>query len=203
MKLHTDEQKLQMLNSEPPQWLVEEYQKRDYIPIWAMEILLNEIFTPMGWKLDILKAEDVANEFVVSVSLSVHFERTGWITRGGIGAAPVRQYKGQDNQRAQPHEWYMTKITNALQSDAPSAYSHAHSNACEKLGNVFGVNLKRGKAGEASAAKTTTRSELEEAWLALPESKKRDPKVKALFKLKGASFSKEGQLEIQKGGDNA
>lgn len=167
---------LAQLNQEPPESIIKEHKGVLYVPIEYIEMTLDKIFTPFGWSSDIVSETRVLNEWVVSVQLRIHVNGFT-LTRPGTGSMPIQQKK--DTSISQFED---AKFSNSMQKSAPSALSHAMSNAAEKLGRCFGVNLKRAKGKKyniyADAASLEDNLEsLEAAWNNLPPEKRRDQSI--------------------------
>lgn len=113
----------------------------DYLPIGIKQTLLDEIFFGL-WNIKNAQWKQVLNEVCFTLELEVyHPVQEMWITRTGSGATPIQQDKGSSPEEIEK------KKTRALEKDFPHAEANAFSNACGKLGKIFGRDLGR-KFGE-------------------------------------------------------
>jgi hypothetical protein len=137
----------EILNQEPPASRIVErkdvsvkingkYQKYRYIPVSAVEAMLDEIFTVFGWELVNFRWETVANEIIASADLRVCFGDK-WITRTGSAAVMIQQVKGSKLSDIDG------KFKNALEKDFPHLKSDVLTNAARSLGRIFGRDLNR------------------------------------------------------------
>lgn len=130
----------QLLNQEPDKKMIRKNNQAGgalYLPISYLEMTLDEIYMGL-WKMEDGQMQVVANEFVVTVQVSVfHPILKEWITRTGIGAVPIQQRRDSSITDMD------AKIKNALQKNAPAAKALAFKNACKTLGKVFGRDLNR------------------------------------------------------------
>lgn len=109
----------------------------DYLPIGVKQTLLDEIFFGL-WNIKNAQWKQVLNEICFTLELEVfHPVQEIWITRTGSGAVPIQQDKGSTPDQIEK------KKTRALEKDFPHAEANAFSNACGKLGKIFGRDLGR------------------------------------------------------------
>ena len=127
-----------ILNINPPKSIVKhhDYGKFDYLPITAVERLLDGLFD--GWSVEIKMVNPVINGIYVVVTLSAKLPNSDKVlTSDGIGFAEFQTVKG-----AAP-----TDFTQLMQSAGvlavPRARSEAIKNAAKSFGNLFGRNLTR------------------------------------------------------------
>lgn len=129
-----------LINKEPSRAAVQENRFADnakYLSIGYLEMKLDELFFGL-WKSETVDSKVVANEFVVTVQVSVFHPVAGqWITRTGIGAVPIQQKRG-----SLPTD-LNAKIVNAMQKNAPAAKAFAFKNAVKGYGKIFGRDLNR------------------------------------------------------------
>lgn len=111
--------------------------KNNYIPIGVKQMLLDQIFFGL-WQTTNVQWKQVLNEICCTLELQVfHPVEEIWITRTGAGAVPIQQDKGSTPDQIEK------KKTRALEKDFPHAEANAFSNACGKLGKLFGRDLGR------------------------------------------------------------
>lgn len=111
--------------------------KTDYIPIGVKQMLLDQLFFGL-WNTKNIQWKQVLNEVCCTLELEVfHPVEEIWITRTGAGAVPIQQDKGSTPDQIEK------KKTRALEKDFPHAEANAFSNACGKLGKIFGRDLGR------------------------------------------------------------
>ena len=127
-----------ILNQKPPKQIIKhhDFGKFDYLPITAIERLLDGLFE--DWTVKILREGVAVNGFYVVVNLTAKIPQTDKIlTSDGIGFAEFQTVKG-----AAP-----TDFTQLMQSAGvmaiPRARSEAIKNAAKSFGNLFGRNLTR------------------------------------------------------------
>jgi hypothetical protein len=113
----------------------------DFVPVDVVENELDTVFGAFGWSSEIISTTVIAQEFVVTIHLTVWVEGRA-VTRLGIGAVPIEQEKGAAIMDISQ------KKKNALQKNAPAAAAYAFKNAAKKFGNRFGRNLNRANKGE-------------------------------------------------------
>lgn len=127
-----------ILSLNPPQKIVKrhDFGKFDYLPITAVERLLDGLFD--GWTAEIVREGSVVNGFYVVVRLIAHIpqsEKT--LQADGIGFAEFQTAKG-----ASPTDF--TQLSQAAGVMAiPRAKAEAIKNAAKQFGNLFGRNLTR------------------------------------------------------------
>jgi len=127
-----------ILNINPPKSIVKhhDYGKFDYLPITAVERLLDGLFD--SWSVEIKMVNPVVNGIYVVVCLTANIPTSDKVLRAdGIGFAEFQTVKG-----ASP-----TDFTQLMQSAGvmavPRARSEAIKNAAKSFGNLFGRNLTR------------------------------------------------------------
>lgn len=109
----------------------------EYMPIGVKQMLLDQIFFGL-WQTKNVQWKQVLNEICCTLELEVyHPVEEIWITRTGAGAVPIQQDKGSTPEQIEK------KKTRALEKDFPHAEANAFSNACGKLGKIFGRDLGR------------------------------------------------------------
>jgi len=113
----------------------------DFVPVDVVENQLDTVFGAFGWSSEIVSTTVIAQEFVVTIQLTVWVEGRA-VTRLGIGAVPIEQEKGASIMDISQ------KKKNALQKNAAAAGAYAFKNAAKKFGNRFGRNLNRANKGE-------------------------------------------------------
>lgn len=117
----------------------------DYLPIGVKQMLLDQIFFGL-WNTKNVQTKQILNEVCCTLELEVyHPVQEIWITRTGAGAVPIQQKKNKDGSTPSPADIDM-KYTRALEKDFPHAEANAFSNACGKLGKIFGRDLGRDAA---------------------------------------------------------
>lgn len=127
-----------ILSLDPPSKIVKrhDYGKFDYLPITAVERLLDGLFD--GWTHEILREGAIVNGFYVVVRLKAKIPQSDkYLKADGIGFAEFQTTKG-----AAP-----TDFTKLMQSAGvmavPRAKAEAIKNAAKSFGNLFGRNLAR------------------------------------------------------------
>lgn len=127
-----------ILNMNPPDKIVKynEYGKFEYLPITAVERLLDGLFD--GWTPEITMVNPVVNGIYIVVRLTAKIPNSEKVlTADGIGFAEFQTIKG-----AAP-----TDFTKLMQSAGvmavPRARAEAIKNAAKSFGNLFGRNLTR------------------------------------------------------------
>lgn len=127
-----------LLSVDPPKAVVKrhEFGKFDYLPITAVERLLDGLFD--GWNVEILREGTAVNGFYVVVRLKAKIPQTDeYMVADGIGFAEFQTVKG-----AAPTDF--TKLSQAAGVMAvPKARAEAIKNAAKSFGNLFGRNLNR------------------------------------------------------------
>ena len=128
----------QILDNNPPKSIIRHHQygKFDYLPITAVERLLDGLFA--GWSAEILREGHVVNGFYIVVRLTAHIPNSNKVlTADGIGFAEFQTVKG-----ASPTDF--TKLMQGAGIMAiPKAKTEAIKNAAKSFGNLFGRNLLR------------------------------------------------------------
>jgi len=127
-----------VLSINPPTKIIKhhEFGKFDYLPITAVERLLDGLFD--GWTPEILREGSVINGFYVVVRLKAKIPQSDkYLVADGIGFAEFQTRRG-----AEP-----TDFTQLMQSAGvmaiPRAKAEAIKNAAKSFGNLFGRNLTR------------------------------------------------------------
>ena len=127
-----------VLSMNPPAKIIKrhDFGKFDYLPITAVERLLDGLFD--GWTVEILREGSVVNGFYVVVKLKAKIPQSDkYLVSDGIGFAEFQTAKG-----AAP-----TDFTKLMQSAGvmavPRARAEAIKNAAKSFGNLFGRNLTR------------------------------------------------------------
>lgn len=128
----------QVLSIDPPSSIVKhhEYGKFDYLPITAVERMLDGLFA--GWTVEVLREGSVINGFYVVVRLTAYIPGSDKaLTAEGIGFAEFQTSKG-----AAPTD-FTKLIQGAGVMAIPKAKAEAVKNAAKSFGNLFGRNLTR------------------------------------------------------------
>lgn len=131
-----------LVNQKPkPDW-IKKTDKRvfgkelPYIPIERIEFLLTAIFK--RWRVNIKNTQMLANSVVVTVKLEYQDPVTGeWMYQDGVGASPM-----QTDKDASATDWERIKTSSVMKA-APAAESFAIKDAAEKIGRLFGKDLRR------------------------------------------------------------
>ena len=124
-----------MLDKNPPASWVKQNQGISYIPIRIKEDLLRSIFGFFNTEI-VGGPRILGNSVVVDVHVKVfHPIMKEWITFAGTGAVPIQTQKD-----AGPLEFEKINPM-GLHKVVPSALSFAISNACNKIGRLFGSGL--------------------------------------------------------------
>ena len=127
-----------VLSINPPKSIVKhhDFGKFDYLPITAVERLLDGLFD--GWTAEVLREGAVVNGFYVVVRLSAKIPQSDKvIVADGIGFAEFQTSKG-----AAPTD-FTKLIQGAGVLAIPRAKAEAIKNAAKSFGNIFGRNLTR------------------------------------------------------------
>jgi len=128
----------QILDQKPPKSIIRHHQygKFDYLPITAVERLLDGLFA--GWSVEILREGHVVNGFYIVIRLTAHIPNSDkTLVSDGIGFAEFQTTKG-----ASPTDF--TKLMQGAGVMAiPKAKTEAIKNAAKSFGNLFGRNLLR------------------------------------------------------------
>jgi len=136
-----------LVNQKPkPEWL-KKTDKRvfgkelPYLPIERVEFLLTAIFK--RWRVEIRNTQVIANSVVVTIRLEYKDPITGELDfQDGIGASPI-----QTDKDAAATDWQHVK-TSAVMKAAPAAESFAVKDAAEKIGRIFGKDLRRDEVND-------------------------------------------------------
>lgn len=127
-----------ILDQKPPKSIIRrhEFGKFDYLPITAVERLLDGLFK--SWTVEILREGVAVNGFYIVVRLSAEIPNSDKkLVSDGIGFAEFQTTKG-----ASPTDF--TKLMQASGVMAiPKARAEAIKNAAKSFGNLFGRNLLR------------------------------------------------------------
>ena len=128
----------QVLSINPPNKIVKhhDFGKFDYLPITAVERLLDGLFD--GWTVEILREGNVVNGFYMVVRLKAKLPQSDkWLVSDGVGFAEFQTSKGSAP----------TDFTKLIQGAGvlaiPRARAEAIKNAAKSFGNLFGRNLTR------------------------------------------------------------
>lgn len=128
----------QVLSLNPPKSIIKrhDFGKFDYLPITAIERLLDGLFD--WWTVEILREGSVVNGFYVVVRLKAKIPQSDKILQSdGIGFAEF-----QTKKDAAPTDF--TQLMNSAGVLAvPRAKAEAIKNAAKSFGNLFGRNLTR------------------------------------------------------------
>lgn len=128
----------QILDTNPPKSIIKHHQygKFDYLPITAVERLLDGLFS--SWNVEILREGNVVNGFYVIVRLTANIPNSDKsLVSDGIGFAEFQTTKGSS-----PTDF--TKLMPGAGILAiPKAKTEAIKNAAKSFGNLFGRNLLR------------------------------------------------------------
>lgn len=127
-----------ILDTRPPKEIIKrhEYGKFDYLPITAVERLLDGLFD--GWSVEILREGHVVNGFYVVVRLRAKLPNSDkMLVADGIGSAEFQTTKGSS-----PTD-FNNIMPSALVLAIPRAKAEAVKNAAKSFGNLFGRNLTR------------------------------------------------------------
>lgn len=143
----------QVLSQEPPRAIVKrhDFGKFDYLPITAVERLLDGLFD--GWTHEIVREGAVVNGFYVVVRVKAKIPQSDkYLVADGIGFAEFQTQKG-----AAP-----TDFTKLMQSAGvlaiPRAKAEAIKNAAKSFGNLFGRNLTRDDSNSVIEAQVVNMS---------------------------------------------
>ena len=128
----------QILSQRPPKEITRhhDYGKFDYLPITAVERLLDGLFE--SWTCDILREGPVINGFYTVVRLKAKIPQTDeYLSADGIGFSEFQTKKGSAP----------TDFTNLIEGAGvlaiPRAKAEAIKNAAKSFGDLFGRNLTR------------------------------------------------------------
>lgn len=133
--------------------------KAQYLPVDYIENQLREDFAGL-YQITIISERRELNEYIVVARISVyHPIAAQWMQYDGLGVTqitqnrvpvidaqghPTKDANGRDVTRtAELVEFDSTKQKNALEMNAPKAYSEAIKNAAKKLGKRYGGGLNR------------------------------------------------------------
>jgi len=112
--------------------------KAKYLPVDYIENQLREDFAGM-YQITMQSERRELNEYIVVARVSVyHPIAQQWMHYDGIGVTQIMQDSG-----ATLAQFNDTKKKNALEMNAPKAYSEAIKNAAKKLGKRYGGGLNR------------------------------------------------------------
>lgn len=112
--------------------------KAQYLPVDYIENQLREDFAGM-YQITIQSERRELNEYIVVARISVyHPIAAQWMQYDGLGVTQIMQDSG-----ATLAQFNDTKKKNALEMNAPKAYSEAIKNAAKKLGKRYGGGLNR------------------------------------------------------------
>lgn len=128
----------QVLSTKPPKEIVKyhEYGKFNYLPITAVERLLDGLF--QGWSVEILREGTVINGFYVVVRLKARIpDSEAFLIADGIGASEFNTTKG-----SAPTD-FSKIMPGAIVTAVPKAKAEAVKNAAKSFGEIFGRNLTR------------------------------------------------------------
>lgn len=167
------------LNQEPPEsWLQKTPDgKAKYIPVDIIENELAQDFQGLV-KYTVKSERRELNEYIVVSSIEVyHPVLREWLNFDGIGVIKIMQDSGSSIA-----DFATTKKPNALEMNAPNAYSESIKNAAKKIGNKYGRSLNRKFTGDYEPIYTTMAvieqadlsqckniEDLKEMWLQYPE----------------------------------
>lgn len=127
-----------ILSTPPPSKIVKQhpYGKFDYLPITAVERLLDGLFD--GWNAEILREGSVVNGFYTVVRLRAKIPNSDKVmVSDGIGFAEFQTSKG-----AAPTDFTQLMPSAGVMA-IPRAKAEAIKNAAKSFGNLFGRNLTR------------------------------------------------------------
>jgi len=147
------------MNAAPEEDSLKTYQGWKYLPVDYIENQLREDFAGL-YQITMQSERRELNEYIVVARISVyHPIAAQWMQYDGIGVAQITQNRvpeldangkvkkdanGKDITRsAELVEFDNTKQKNALEMNAPKAYSEAIKNAAKKLGKRYGGGLNR------------------------------------------------------------
>lgn len=142
-----------ILSQKPPKAIVKyhEYGKFEYLPITAVERLLDGLFN--GWNVEILREGAVINGFYMVIRLRAKIPQSDkMLVSDGVGFAEFQTTKG-----AAPTDF--TKLIQGAGVIAiPKARAEAIKNASKSFGNLFGRNLSRKDDNAEAEAKVVNLS---------------------------------------------
>lgn len=127
-----------ILSQNPPSKIVKrhDYGKFDYLPITAVERLLDGLFD--GWSVEVLREGAIVNGFYTVVRLRAKIPNSEKIlVADGIGSAEFQTTKGNS-----PTD-FNNIMPGAIVMAVPRAKAEALKNAAKSFGNLFGRNLTR------------------------------------------------------------
>lgn len=126
------------LNSDVESEKIMKKQGQEYLPISYVETTLDELFFG-HWMTENFKYQQVANEIIGSITLSVLHPISGvWIKREGAGAVQIMQDAGSTIDSIM-----QTKKKNALETCFPKLKAQCVKNACKSIGKYFGRDIAR------------------------------------------------------------
>jgi ribosomal protein S17E len=112
--------------------------KAEYLPIDFVENQLREDFGGLVQFIIVSERREL-NEYIVVARIKIfHPIARTWMEYDGIGAAQIMQDSG-----ASISQFNETKKKNALEMNAPKAYSEAIKNAAKKIGKKYGGSINR------------------------------------------------------------
>jgi hypothetical protein len=112
--------------------------KAEYLPIDLIENMLREDFAGLV-QMSVVSERRELNEYIVHARIEVfHPVAMMWLKYDGIGVTVIMQDSG-----ATLEAFNNTKKKNALEMNAPKAYSEAIKNAAKKIGKKYGGSLNR------------------------------------------------------------
>jgi len=127
-----------ILSQNPPKSVIRhhEYGGFDYLPITAIERMLDGLF--QEWGVEIIREGAAVNGFYVAVRVTAKIpESNKVLTADGIGFAEFQTAKG-----AKPTD-FTQLMPSAGVLAVPKAKTEAVKNAVKSFGNFFGRNLAR------------------------------------------------------------
>ena len=125
-----------LLNQNPPEKFIKEFNKSRYLPIDKVEYLLTALF--VRWRVEVINYSLIANSVAVQVRVFYVSPVTGIESHhDGLGAWPIQTKSG-----CSPVDF--NSITHAaIQMALPSAKSLAIRDATDHIGRIFGKDLNR------------------------------------------------------------
>ena len=112
--------------------------KAQYIPVDFIENMLREDFAGV-YQITLQTERRELNEYIVVARISVYHPIVQqWMHYDGLGVTQIMQDSG-----ATLAQFNDTKKKNALEMNAPKAYSEAIKNAAKKIGKRYGGGLNR------------------------------------------------------------
>lgn len=112
--------------------------KAQYIPIGIIETELSKDFAGLV-QYEVISERRELNEYIVHARIKVfHPVIMQWISYDGIGVSLIMQ-----NKDTSIDQFTSAKKPNALEMNAPKAYSEAIKNAAKKIGKKYGQDINR------------------------------------------------------------